>query len=212
MTTCTGPRECNLRTEESFEERSGGKIVPGRQAAQRRGLCGADRRSKSDGQKGTFSVLLCRAARQRRSFRWTPKVARVRHRGAGHGPRDGGVMGVYRDAARSCGIRYLSGLGGARRIVCGVVSCGRLTRPRSRFAAIASLFVLAARFFGVRERRARPRSRTRIGRPLNLVLPRHRCALACLRMTGWGMGSEPARWSVEAARRRWANNTEVHPS
>jgi len=55
-----------------------------------------------------------------------------------------GVMGVYRDADRSCGIRYLSGLGGARRIVGGVVSCGRLTRPRSRFAAIASLFVLAA--------------------------------------------------------------------
>lgn len=51
---------------------------------------------------------------------------------------------MYRDAARSCGIRYLSGLGGVRRIVGGVVSCGRLTRPRSRFAAIASLFVLAA--------------------------------------------------------------------
>lgn len=55
-----------------------------------------------------------------------------------------GVMGVYRDADRSCGIRYLSGLGGARRIVGGVVSCGRLIRPRFRFAAIASLFVLAA--------------------------------------------------------------------
>lgn len=68
------------------------------------------------------------------------------------------------------------------------------------------------RFCGVRERHARPRSRTRIGRPLNLVLPRHRCAPACLRMTGSGMGSEPARWPMEAARRRWANNTEVHPS
>lgn len=55
-----------------------------------------------------------------------------------------GSDGGYRDAARSCGIRYLSGLGGVRRIVGSVVSCGRLTRPRSRFAAIASLFVLAA--------------------------------------------------------------------
>lgn len=67
------------------------------------------------------------------------------------------------------------------------------------------------RFCGVRERHARPRARTRIGRPLNLVLPRHRCAPACPRMTGSGMGPEPARWPVEAARRRWPNNTEVPP-
>lgn len=55
-----------------------------------------------------------------------------------------GSEGCTEDAARSCGIRYLSALGGARRIVGGVVSCGWLTRSRSRFAAIASLFVLAA--------------------------------------------------------------------
>jgi len=58
---------------------------------------------------------------------------------------DVGVMGgVQKMLLGRAGFGYLSGLGGARRIVGGVVSCDRLTLPRFRFAAIASLFVLAA--------------------------------------------------------------------
>lgn len=58
------------------------------------------------------------------------------------------------------------------------------------------------RFCGVRERHARPCAQTRIGRPLNLVLPRHRCALACPRMTtgaGDGIGARSVARGGSAA-------------
>ncbi len=58
------------------------------------------------------------------------------------------------------------------------------------------------RLCGVHERHARPRSRTRIGRPLNPVLPRHRCALACPRMAagaGDGIGARSVAHGGSAA-------------
>lgn len=58
------------------------------------------------------------------------------------------------------------------------------------------------RLCGVHERHARPRSRTRSGRPLNPVLPRHRCALACPRMAagaGDGIGARSVARGGSAA-------------
>jgi hypothetical protein len=128
--------------------------------------------------------------------RWPEPAAQCRTRATGWGS-DGGCT---EDAARSCGIRYLSGPGGARRIAGGVISCDRFTRSRSRFAAIASLFVLAAVLR--RPRAARTSSCADSDRPASesgAAAPPLRAGLPSNDRVGDGIGARSAARGGSAA-------------